>query len=483
MLPENRNSIGNLSFQLQYNGNIDGIEIKKTTENIVEHRFLPALEKLLDRHSPPHTVISIDHIDCDISISDGDINEALSEKIMQQLEKQLLEEFVLFGQNAKPPTIEMRFAETLLYYLENGYMPWWAAITSKQQLNESIIRLAESEIKGDVFNALILLLKRDTVIARICNDFEDTTFWAFFKLLPGYKNNTIITAWQKDYLTFITDKKLSAHKNLFSFLYKKNLLKSIAPYKAEQLRYNLADVNKQFIRLFTVDTRHGFSLFSKYFTADAVKLISKIKNEYLKTGLTLINRQNEEILKEAAEKKVQKHEQANENIEKTDPAEPVYTNNSGLVIIAPYLGMFFKKAGVIEDDKIINATKAITLLHYIATGTGTFAEFEIVLPKLLCGLDLKSALTSPYTITQTDIELVNELLNSVIGNWSVLKNTSIDGLRGTFLLREGKLTFKDNGSYLKVQQNAVDVLLEHLPWNINMVKLPWMKNILYVDWV
>jgi hypothetical protein len=482
---ESKNNIGNLSFQLQYKGNIDGIAIKKTTENIIEHSILPALEKLLDRYSPEQTVMSIDRIICDINIGDNDINDALTEKIMTQLEKQLLEQFILFGQNTKPSTIEMRFAESLLYYLENGYIPWWATVNSRQQLNAAIVRLTESELQSDIFNALLLLLKRDTVIARICNDFDDATFWSFIKLLTGHNNSniTIITAWQKDHFTFIDYKNLSADQNLFSFLYKKDLLKSIAPYKAEQLRYNMLEVNKQFIRLFTGDVRLEFSAFSKYFTADAVKLIDKVKNEYLKTGLTIINSQNEKTLKEASEKKAERHDPENENMGKKDTTEPVYTNNSGLVIIAPYLGLFFKKTGVVEDDKIVNATRAITLLHYIGTGAGIFAEFEITLPKLLCGLELQSALTSRYTITEEDIELVNELLNSVIAHWSVLKNTSIEGLRSTFLLREGKLTFKDSGFYLKVQQNAVDVLLEHLPWTINMVKLPWMKNILYVDWV
>jgi hypothetical protein len=86
-------------------------------------------------------------------------------------------------------------------------------------------------------------------------------------------------------------------------------------------------------------------------------------------------------------------------------------------------------------------------------------------------------------ITADDVAMIDELLSSIVANWPILKNTSNDTLRSTFLLRDGKLTFKDNGLRLKVQQNSLDVLLEHLPWNISMVKLPWMKNILYVEWV
>jgi hypothetical protein len=172
-----------------------------------------------------------------------------------------------------------------------------------------------------------------------------------------------------------------------------------------------------------------------------------------------------------------------EEAENTPIKDAIYINNSGLVIIAPYLGMFFRKAGIVEDDKITDLTKAITLLNYISKGFDAFAEFEIVLPKLLCGLDVKDALKYRYMVTADDVAMIDELLSSIVANWPILKNTSNDTLRSTFLLRDGKLTFKDNGPRLKVQQNSLDVLLEHLPWNISMVKLPWMKNILYVEWV
>jgi len=487
MFLETENNIGNFSFQLQYNGNVDGIAIKKTTEDIVEQSFLPALERLLDKHSPPQNVVSIDELICEINIGAGDLNDRLAGKIMQQLEKLLLEKLVLVSDTEQPPTVEKRFAETLLYYLENGYLPWWAAISTRQQLNELIIALVESGIPAGTVEALLILLKRETVVSRICNDFEDATFWSFFKLLPGWADNSITTAWQKDYLTFIAAEKPASDKRPVSLLYKKSLLKSLSLYKANQLAFSLVEINKQFVNLFTAGVWLQFSSFNKNFAAAAVKLIDKIKNEELKTTLALVGKRDSRTNEETSQKKEagkpdQAKEQADEP-ENTPIKDAIYINNSGLVIIAPYLGMFFRKVGIVKDDKITDLTKAITLLNYISKGFDAFAEFEIVLPKLLCGLDVKDALKSRYMITGDDVAMIDELLSSVIANWPILKNTSSDTLRSTFLLRDGKLTFKDNGQHLKVQQNSLDVLLEHLPWNISIVKLPWMKNILYVEWV
>jgi len=487
MLLETENNIGNLSFQLQYNGNVDGIAIKKTTEDIVEQSFLPALEHLLDKHSPPQNVISIDKLICEINIDAGDLNDGLAGKIMLQLEKLLLEKLVLVNDTEQPPTIEKHFADTLLYYLENGYLPWWAAISSKQQLNKLIISLVESVPPASIADALLILLKHETVVARICNDFEDATFWSFFKLLPGWAGNSITTAWQQDYFTFIAGERSSPDKRLIPLLYKKSLLKSLSLYKANQLAFNLVEINKQFVSSFTAGVWLQFNSFNKNFAAGAAKLINKIKNEELKTTLALAGNQDNGTNGEKSQKKeTEKSDQAREKAEEpegTPIKDAIYINNSGLVIIAPYLGMFFRKAGIVEDDKITDLTKAITLLNYISKGFDAFAEFEIVLPKLLCGFGVKDAIKSRYIITGDDVAMIDELLSSIIVNWPILKNTSNETLRSTFLLRDGKLTFKDNGSHLKVQQNSLDVLLEHLPWNISMVKLPWMKKILYVDWV
>ncbi|HRF39189.1 MAG TPA: contractile injection system tape measure protein, partial [Saprospiraceae bacterium] len=69
-----------------------------------------------------------------------------------------------------------------------------------------------------------------------------------------------------------------------------------------------------------------------------------------------------------------------------------------------------------------------------------------------------------------------------IDNWGALGSTSPDGLRGNFLVRDGKLTRTDLGRLLQVEAQSYDLLLDRLPWGINMVKLPWMEDMLFVEW-
>ena len=80
------------------------------------------------------------------------------------------------------------------------------------------------------------------------------------------------------------------------------------------------------------------------------------------------------------------------------------------------------------------------------------------------------------------LDEANDLLLSVIEYWSILKDTTPDGLRESFLKRDGKLVFKNKEWLLQVEQKGYDMLLQHLPWNINMILLPWMKHLLKCEW-
>jgi hypothetical protein len=95
----------------------------------------------------------------------------------------------------------------------------------------------------------------------------------------------------------------------------------------------------------------------------------------------------------------------------------------------------------------------------------------------------------PVQIWKTDSEISKDieteselLLKDVIRYWGVLKNTGIEGLRETFLQRPGKLSHNQNGWKLIVEQKTVDILIGSLPWGLGIIKLPWMPEMLFVEW-
>jgi len=482
MIFENKDNISHLSFQLLYKGSSDGLEIKKTTERLVERGFLPALQTLMDKYSPTGSLLSIDSIICDVEVSERDFNAALTQKIIAEIEKQLVDKIDSSDQQAGLLTGETRFAEALLFYLKNGFLPWFANISTRTQLNELVAALVRQGMTDDSIGAVIQQLKFDAVILRICNDFDEQVFWAFIALLTGSKSKQLLDTWRVDYYAIASAAGMPIDAAVMARTYKKSLLKSIAAYGRAASAQSMAVMNHRFAKLFVSE------LASEIKSPEIVEQLTvagtsaRLRNKILADHLGDTGLRNDPKPENGAKPDIEMETKSDE-ISQKHSNEPIYINNSGLVIIGPYLTLFFKRLAVVEDNKIVNPSKAVTLLHYIATGTESFAEFEVVLPKLLCGFEPDFAIPASYQITTGDMDLVDELLKSVISHWTILKNTSVTGLRETFLLREGKLISVPDGSRLKVQRNTIDVLLEQLPWSISMIKLPWMTKLLTVDWL
>ncbi|TMM58008.1 hypothetical protein FEE95_00860 [Maribacter algarum] len=163
--------------------------------------------------------------------------------------------------------------------------------------------------------------------------------------------------------------------------------------------------------------------------------------------------------------------------------EGSFIGQAGLVLLAPFLSLFLKKLGCLgSKGEPLKPNEVPILLHYLATGEHVAPEWKLTLPKILSGLRPgQHCATQMKPSKKIDVQ-INELLKSVITYWEALKNTSPEGLRETFLIREGELKFKNGFYYLFVDMKTVDILLNYISWNYTTVKLGWMQQILFVEW-
>lgn len=163
----------------------------------------------------------------------------------------------------------------------------------------------------------------------------------------------------------------------------------------------------------------------------------------------------------------------------------IYLDNAGLVLAWPYLPRFWSALNLADAKSFINPDaqeRAVLLLQYLVSGETAFQEHTLVLNKLLCGWPITEPVARELTLAKHENQEANELLDSVIANWRILKKTSRDGLRQTFIQREGRLSRDDLGWQLQVNRSGVDVLLDSLPWGIGLIRLPWMDQALRVEW-
>ncbi|RQP15824.1 MAG: hypothetical protein EAS52_13750, partial [Parapedobacter sp.] len=167
--------------------------------------------------------------------------------------------------------------------------------------------------------------------------------------------------------------------------------------------------------------------------------------------------------------------------------ESFYLSNAGLVLVHPFIEPLMQHVGLIGDEisfSVENRTQAALLLHYLVYASPAPEESMLALNKVLSGLHPES-FVNPDGFEWTPLveQECEDVLHSIITHWEVLRNTSVDGLRETFLQREGKLTRRADSWLLQVDSRGVDVLLASLPWSIGIIKLPWMDRMLYVEWI
>ncbi len=165
----------------------------------------------------------------------------------------------------------------------------------------------------------------------------------------------------------------------------------------------------------------------------------------------------------------------------------LFVNYAGLVLIHPFISPLFEATGIKETNShtIADAQipRAAALLHFLATGQEEIYEYELGLIKILLGLEPETPLlVGAGLIQDSDREEAETLLQSAISYWTVLGNTSTDGIRSSFLQRSGLLRRTEDSWSLNVEHQSFDMLLEHLPWTISIVKLSWMKYPLYTEW-
>jgi hypothetical protein len=171
----------------------------------------------------------------------------------------------------------------------------------------------------------------------------------------------------------------------------------------------------------------------------------------------------------------------------TETDEPLgqFIGNAGLVLLWPFLTRLFTRCGWVKGISFTSdqaAYRAVHLLQYLVNKQEQPPEYLLVLNKLLCGLKKAQPVEKEIQLTDEEKQIGEDLLAAVIKQWTVLGNTSIAGLRETFLERNGQLLFTGQHVVLKAERKAFDKLLGRLPWAINLIRLPWMHQPLYVEW-
>ena len=165
--------------------------------------------------------------------------------------------------------------------------------------------------------------------------------------------------------------------------------------------------------------------------------------------------------------------------------EAVQVQNAGLVLLCGHVPRLFSMLGLTDGRAFPHAdaaARAVHLLQWLVDERSDSEEHLLALNKLLCGVPLATPLPREVVLQAQEQDAGRQMLQAMITHWQALGGTSVQGLRETFLQREGRLQRDDGAWRLRVAPRAFDMLLDRLPWGYSTLKLPWMNEVLHVDW-
>jgi len=463
-------------------------DCQQTINEQVSDELVKMYERIFHQTTHPDQYIAIDSIKVDLGvISVYDFQNRFYQLIEQQLLIELRKQFekspeltIVSTSYTEPPldatekeaeTIQYSSASAqesaaLVYFLEKGFYPWWYKKNKRKTPNE--ILKGFDEIQQS--NFLIQIYAASKKLSAY-NEVQ------LIKRLSNYLSNTIYETLLISLVELQADDRI--RNNLFLLLNQKNQI-------SQYFHIPVKIFYQKFFRFFLLNRELENGI--KSFLA-SLNQSFPLAPEDLKPQAKFLEGLDEHILS-ILEKKLEPFPELparvkkNKSINLEDP-EGIYIENAGLVLLHPFLPVYFQNLGLVNDARQFISeeakVKASILLYYLQEGTADYKEWEMALNKILCGIETTEVIESEE-LSEQEIKESKLLLQTVVGYWTALKGASPESLQETFLKREGKITFKEDFWLIQVEKMGVDILLERLPWGIGTIKLPWLKEIIYVEW-
>ena len=174
-------------------------------------------------------------------------------------------------------------------------------------------------------------------------------------------------------------------------------------------------------------------------------------------------------------------------VEEEQP-EALTVGNAGLCLLAPWFVRLFAMLGWLDEERkkfrsTASKVRAVYLLQYIVCGEEReWREAELAFNRLLTALPGNVPLPKCLPLTDEERQTADSMVAGVKVNWPQMGGTSVEGFRGSFLLREGTLEQEEERWLLTVEEKAYDILLETVPWGFRQIRLPWLKKHVQVRW-
>jgi hypothetical protein len=513
----------------------DGLALQGRLSDIYQHWLMPALEQILDRLAPSNEHLYIERLEINAgTLSLERLEQELTETVVSALEKLLPDPSMkgellpaLVSGKVQRKTERQSLHEAFVYFLKTGSLPWSFRLPADSSLEQLLLSFWEETTKADanlrsIDDTVVQALTATNVRQRLMRQFSPVFIETFISryspegkkameaIVQSLRSSDVppvaVKRFEKQLretaLALIATGKAITEQPLVSETWR-TLPVSAVPQAALASWLNhhwpgvTADVAMFMPAKIPGAPEPASSTAGRESSRGAAPEKQQTEHHSAKTDRTISPAPQSTapqppavktpatLPMSPAEEKEKPSKEVPETyfIEHPEAEEGIYIENAGLVLLHPFLPQFFTALEIAAENNLLQPDRALCLLHFLAAGRSFAPEYELILPKILCNIPLATPVESDIVLTDMEKEEATALLEAVIRHWEVLQNTSPDELRGTFFLRSGKVSLRNDGDWLlQVETKAFDILLDHLPWGISMIKLPWMPRILWVEW-
>lgn len=516
-MKENLHSIQKVFLEIETTSMNTADSIKNNLAVFLQNEVFPILEKHFSSvKNIDSQIVQIEKLEFTIDSQNQKnefslFNTETKNDIKIQIEKEVQKTLQEFENNIQNKTVnvasEMRVVspkdkqmKTLLYFIENGNMPWWITQTQLEEIS-FFENISFDEIQNQNFkNSFQQIIMKKKVQDRIVNQFsnyqiallgnvfsssisrmnqEKLSSNKILKIIENQSHHFKASFWKMIFEVWNNQQKTAPisyyYENKIFFSAKKIsfelFIKSIQEFSNPDIKEE--DVKKIKLKYNDVSTESK-SIEKSTETSINQKQITSKENQKIeiKSDLKPENNLNNDL-------KSKEDFDADESYN----SKSRYLQNAGLIILHPFIKDLFKNCDLMNDNNLIlNKELAVHLLHYAATKRENDYEHTMLFEKFLCGIPLSESIKREIKIDDEHKKHIEEMLEAAVEHWSALKNTSTAVLRSEFLQREGKLDWSESNPKLTIERKTQDLLLEKIPWNISIVKIPWIDKLIYTQW-
>lgn len=468
--------------EITVNNKEKALSIKDDINSFLSIDVFPEIEKqikTLEHKLAGHT-LQIPRLELNVDVKSSALNTELKDKIAG-LFKEELSEITKPIETSRQETEndaktylvddQEKMIRAFIYFLEKGTMPWWNSESNSMAILESTVfdRLISA---GNFQKNIVSALSKENVRNRIINQLSNEQIAQL--CLAILKNKELNINLETDTIHHLsklnhTDRiaiwrlvfnVISEYLNTSNNHLREYLLQEISPKK--QIGLSTTKSNHQnrktLVKIFPFITENEISESLKTNIAD--------QPENVKTVMESIQEKNEIIQESVLQDGGQ------------------YIQNAGLILIHPFLRTLFEHCELIDPktQQLTDPELCAHLLHFIATGKTNAPEYDMIFEKFLCNIPMHQTLNRHIKLSRKHKTQAKNVIESVQHNWAPMKKSSTALLQNEFFQRPGKLVITDADYTLTVERKTQDILLEKLSWGIGLVKLPWQKKFIFVNW-